>query len=88
MKILVLNASPKCKDSTIVHTALYLQALHPEHTFTFAPAGQLLQPGKSQLQLSTDIGSAEVIDSVVTHELCRREGMNHSTAFYAHVLWG
>ena len=40
MKILVLNASPKGKNSTTVHTALYLQALHPEHTFTFLPVGQ------------------------------------------------
>lgn len=40
MKILVLNASPKGKNSTTVHTALYLQALHPEHEFTFIPVGQ------------------------------------------------
>lgn len=40
MKILVLNASPKGKNSTTVHTAMYLQALHPEHEFTFIPAGQ------------------------------------------------
>ena len=49
------------------------------------PAGQLLQPGKSQLQLPTDVGSAEVFDSVVAHELCRQKRMNHSTAFYAHM---
>lgn len=40
MNILVANASPKGKNSTTVHTALYLQALHPEHTFTFLPVGQ------------------------------------------------
>lgn len=40
MNILVLNASPKGKNSTTVHTALYLQALHPEHAFTFLPVGQ------------------------------------------------
>ena len=40
MEILVLNASPKGKNSTTVHTALYLQALHPEHTFTVLPVGQ------------------------------------------------
>lgn len=43
MKILVLNASPKGKNSTTVHTALYLQALHPEHTFTFLPVGQRIK---------------------------------------------
>lgn len=50
------------------------------------PVGQLFQQGKPQLQLPTDVGSAKVIDSVVAHELCRRKGMSHSTAFYAHVL--
>lgn len=43
MKILVLNASPKGKNSTTVHTALYLQALHPEHAFTFLPVGQRIK---------------------------------------------
>ena len=37
MNILVLNASPKGQNSTTVHTALYIQALHPEHDFTFLP---------------------------------------------------
>ena len=43
MNILVLNASPKGKNSTTVHTALYLQALHPEHTFTVLPVGQRIK---------------------------------------------
>ncbi|WP_270914442.1 NAD(P)H-dependent oxidoreductase [Allofournierella sp. CML151] len=43
MKILVLNASPKGKNSATVHTALYLQALHPEHEFTFLPVGQRIK---------------------------------------------
>lgn len=43
MKILVLNASPKGKNSTTVHTALYLQALHPEHEFTIVPVGQRIK---------------------------------------------
>lgn len=43
MNILVLNASPKGKNSTTVHTALYLQALHPEHTFTVLPVGQRIR---------------------------------------------
>lgn len=43
MNILVLNASPKGKNSTTVHTALYLQALHPGHTFSFLPVGQRIK---------------------------------------------
>lgn len=43
MNILVLNASPKGANSTTVHTALYLQALHPEHTFTMVPVGQRIK---------------------------------------------
>lgn len=43
MHILVLNASPKGSHSTTVHTALYLQALHPEHAFTFLPVGQRIK---------------------------------------------
>lgn len=43
MKILVLNASPKGQNSTTVHTALYLQALHPEHQFTYLPVGQRIK---------------------------------------------
>ena len=43
MNILVLNASPKGKNSTTVHTALYLQALHPEHVFSFLSVGQQIK---------------------------------------------
>ena len=39
MNILVLNASPKGKASATLHTALYLEALHPEHTFEYLPVG-------------------------------------------------
>ena len=41
MNILVLNASPKGKQSTTVHTALYQQDLQPAHTFPILPVGQL-----------------------------------------------
>ena len=37
MNILVLNGSPKGKTSATLHTALYLEALHPEHTFEYLP---------------------------------------------------
>ena len=43
MKILVLNASPKGKNSITVHTVRYLQALHPEHSFTILPVGQRIR---------------------------------------------
>lgn len=43
MKILVLNASPKGRNSITVHTAIYLQKLYPEHTFTFIPVGQQIK---------------------------------------------
>ncbi len=43
MKILVLNASPKGGFSATLQTALYLQALHPEHEFTFLPVGRKIK---------------------------------------------
>ena len=39
MNILVLNGSPKGKASATLHTALYLEALHLEHTFEYLPVG-------------------------------------------------
>ncbi len=43
MNILVLNASPKGKNSATLHTALYLQALHQEHSFEVLHVGQRLR---------------------------------------------
>ena len=43
MQILIINGSPKGKNSTTYQTALYLQALHPEHTFTTLHAGQQIK---------------------------------------------
>jgi multimeric flavodoxin WrbA len=43
MHILVLNGSPKGNMSTTLYTSLYLQALHPEHQFTFLPVGQRIK---------------------------------------------
>ena len=62
MKILVLNASPKGKNSTTVHTALYLQALHPEHTFTFLPVGQRIKSyEKDFAPVRAELEKAELI---------------------------
>ena len=62
MNILVLNASPKGNYSTTVHTALYLQALHPEHTFTFIPVGQRIkQDEKDFASLRKELLQAELI---------------------------
>ena len=43
MKILVVNGSPKGAYSITLHTALYLQALHPEHQFEVLHAGQRIK---------------------------------------------
>lgn len=43
MKILVLNGSPKGQNSTTLQTALYLEALHPEHQFTVLHTGQRIK---------------------------------------------
>ena len=62
MNILVLNASPKGKQSTTVHTALYLEALHPEHTFTFLPVGQRIKSyEKDFTPLRKELEKAELI---------------------------
>ena len=62
MKILVLNASPKGKNSATVHTALYLQALHPEHEFTFLPVGQRIKSyEKDFAPVHTALAEAELI---------------------------
>lgn len=34
MNILIVNGSPKGKNSTTLQTARYLEALHPEHSPT------------------------------------------------------
>ena len=62
MKILVLNASPKGRNSTTVHTALYLQALHPEHTFTFLPVGQRIKSYEKDFSpVRAELEKAELI---------------------------
>lgn len=43
MKILVINGSPKGKYSVTLQTVLYLQKLHPEHTFEIMNVGQTVK---------------------------------------------
>ena len=43
MHILVLNGSPKGKDSVTLQTVNYLQILHPEHTFEVLHVGQRIK---------------------------------------------
>lgn len=62
MNILVLNASPKGKYSTTVHTVLYLEALHPEHTFTFVPVGQRIKSYEKDFSpLRNELEKADLI---------------------------
>ena len=62
MDILVLNASPKGKNSATVHTALYLQAIFPEHSFTFIAAGQRIRSYEKDFSpLRTELEKAELI---------------------------
>ena len=62
MKILVLNASPKGGNSTTVHTALYLQALHPEHSFTVLPVGQRIKSYEKDFEpLRRELEQAELL---------------------------
>ena len=62
MKILVLNASPKGKNSVTVQTALYLQSLHPEHTFTVLPVGQRSHSYEKDFSpLRSELESAQLI---------------------------
>lgn len=43
MNFLVLNGSPKGKNSITLQTVLYLQKRHPEHTFTVLDVGQRIR---------------------------------------------
>ena len=62
MNILVLNASPKGTNSITVQTALYLQALHPEHEFTFIPVGQRIKSYEKDFSpLREELEKAELI---------------------------
>ena len=62
MNILVLNASPKGKNSTTLFTSLYLEALHPEHSFTFENVGQKIKSCEKDFSpLREKLQAAELI---------------------------
>lgn len=62
MNILVLNASPKGKNSTTLFTSLYLEALHPEHSFTFENVGQKIKSYEKDFSpLREKLQAAELI---------------------------
>ena len=42
MNILVINGSPKGNNSITLQTVLYLEKLHPEHSFEILNAGQII----------------------------------------------
>lgn len=43
MEILVINGSPKGKNSVTLHTCLYLEKKYPEHHFEYLAAGQRIK---------------------------------------------
>ena len=43
MNILIINGSPKGKYSTTLQTSLYLEILHPEHSFSYLNAAQQIK---------------------------------------------
>ncbi len=62
MNILVLNASPKGKNSATLHTALYLQVLHPEHSFEVLHVGQRLRSYEKDLTpMLTALETADLV---------------------------
>lgn len=99
MDILVLNASPKGKNSTTVHTALYLQALHPEHTFTFVSVGQHIKsyekdftPLRAQLEKADLLLFAYPVYTFIAPyqlhrliELIKSDGVNLSGKFSSQI---
>ena len=61
MNILVINGSPKGKNSVTLQTVNYLQILHPEHHFSVLHAGQKIK------SLEKDFSPA--VDSIAKADL-------------------
>ena len=62
MKILVINGSPKGKYSATLQTSLYLQNLHPEHTFEVLNVGQQIRTFEKDMSPAlTAIEKADIL---------------------------
>ena len=62
MKLLVINGSPKGKNSITLQTVLYLQKLFPQHTFTVLHAGARVKAlEKDFSEAERLIGEADVL---------------------------
>ncbi len=54
MNILILNGSPKGQYSITLQTVLYLEKLHPEHTFHILHVGQRIKSFEKDFSAATD----------------------------------
>ena len=62
MKILVINGSPKGKNSVTLQTSNYLQILHPEHEFTVLHVGQTIKSLEKDFSpVVSAIGQADLL---------------------------
>ncbi len=62
MKILVINGSPKGQYSVTLQTVLYLEKLHPEHTFEVLHAGQRIKMLEKDFAPAAEaIGQADLL---------------------------
>ena len=62
MKILILNGSPKGKNSITLQTALYLEKRHPEHAFKVLHIGQMTKTLERDFSLAREeLKEAELI---------------------------
>ena len=61
MNILVINGSPKGKNSVTLQTCNYLQILHPEHNFRILHAGQTIKALEKDINPLTKSVSAQRI---------------------------
>ena len=62
MNILVINGSPKGKYSTTLQTSLYLEILHPEHSFEYIDAGARINSLEKDFSAAaTEIEKADLL---------------------------